>query len=152
VARPLYHRNTGQVAGVYRTGFRRNGSDRAMSNNNKSSSSEQQQLQQHKELLRSHQLHLSPGVKMSSSTTISTSPKFTLLSTHHLSTQSPSKEITLQNLIDDSEAMAEEAKEVLPYSFDECTYDRGYLRQAIWSCIGMCSVLHSLCFYRSDHR
>lgn len=68
---------------------------------------------------------------------MATSPKFTLLSTRHLATQPPSSETTLQNLIDTSEAMAEEAREVLPYSFDECTYSKGYLRQAIWSCLGM---------------
>jgi len=44
-------------------------------------------------------------------------------------------EVSIQTLIDSSDALAEEAREVLPYSFDECTYSKGYLRQAIWSCI-----------------
>ena len=49
----------------------------------------------------------------------------------------------MQNLIDTSERMAEEAREVMPYSFDECTYSKGYLRQSIWSCLGeMASASH----------
>ena len=44
-------------------------------------------------------------------------------------------EISIQSLIDTSDALAEEEREVLPYSFDECTYSKGYLRQSIWSCV-----------------
>lgn len=65
---------------------------------------------------------------------MATSPKFSYLQTSHLA-QDPITEVSIQSLIDSSEALAEEAKEVLPYSFDECTYSKGYLRQAIWSCI-----------------
>jgi hypothetical protein len=50
-------------------------------------------------------------------------------------TSSQDKEVSLQSLIESSDALAEEAREVLPYSFDECTYTKGYLRQAIWACL-----------------
>lgn len=49
--------------------------------------------------------------------------------------------MTLQNLIDTQDRLAEEAREVLPYSFDECTYSKGYLRQSVWSCLGALSDL-----------
>ncbi|KAK4687225.1 E3 ubiquitin-protein ligase UBR7, partial [Tremellales sp. Uapishka_1] len=49
----------------------------------------------------------------------SSSSRFTLLSTDHLAQEPPSSTLTLRNLIDTSEAMADEAREVLPYSFDE---------------------------------
>ena len=68
---------------------------------------------------------------------MTSSSKFTLLETTHLASQPASSEVTMQNLIDTSERMAEEAKEIMPYSFDECTYHKGYLRQSIWSCLGM---------------
>lgn len=42
----------------------------------------------------------------------------------------------MQSLLETQDRMAEEAREVMPYSFDECTYPKGYLRQAVWSCIG----------------
>ncbi len=71
--------------------------------------------------------------------------KFTFLETTHLASQPPSSEVTMQNLIDTSERMAEEAKEIMPYSFDECTYAKGYLRQAIWSCLGEFSSTIMLC-------
>lgn len=60
--------------------------------------------------------------------------KFAYLETGHLTTDTPG-EVSIQSLIDTSDALAEEAREVLPYSFDECTYSKGYLRQAVWSCI-----------------
>ncbi|RSH91250.1 hypothetical protein EHS25_009549 [Saitozyma podzolica] len=41
----------------------------------------------------------------------------------------------MQSLLETQDRMAEEAREVMPYSFDECTYPKGYLRQAVWSCI-----------------
>ena len=67
---------------------------------------------------------------------MASSSKFTLLSPDYLASQPPSSEITMQNLIDTSERMADEAKEIMPYSFDECTYSKGHLRQSIWSCMG----------------
>ena len=65
---------------------------------------------------------------------MATSPRFSFLETNHLA-HGTNAEISIQSVIDSSEALAEEAREVLPYSFDECTYEKGYLRQAIWSCI-----------------
>jgi hypothetical protein len=64
------------------------------------------------------------------------SSKFTLLPAGYLASQPPSSEITMQSLLETQDRMAEEAREVMPYSFDECTYPKGYLRQAVWSCIG----------------
>jgi len=89
--------------------------------------------------------------------------KFAYLETGHLTTDSTG-EISIQSLIDNSDALAEEAREVLPYSFDECTYSKGYLRQAIWSCIDCgekgvcygcsisCHAGRSLCLAKSDDR
>ncbi|WVF72282.1 hypothetical protein IAT40_007094 [Kwoniella sp. CBS 6097] len=81
--------------------------------------------------------------------------RFTLLPTAYLASQPPSSEITLQSLIDTSDRMAEEAREALPYSFDECTYDKGYLRQSVWSCLdcgekGVCYGCSISC--HSEHR
>ncbi|UOH81538.1 hypothetical protein LQV05_004209 [Cryptococcus neoformans] len=61
----------------------------------------------------------------------SSSARLTLLPSNYLSSQNPSSEITLQSLIDVSDRMANEAKEALPYNFDECSYSKGYLRQSI---------------------
>jgi E3 ubiquitin-protein ligase UBR7 len=61
--------------------------------------------------------------------------KFSYLQLAQPSSQDTDKEVSLQSLIESSDALAEEAKEVLPYSFDECTYQNGYLRQAIWACV-----------------
>jgi E3 ubiquitin-protein ligase UBR7 len=66
----------------------------------------------------------------------STSTRFTMLPPNYLESQPASTTFTLQNLIDTSQAFSEEARQVLPYSFDECTYAKGYLRQAMWSCLG----------------
>jgi E3 ubiquitin-protein ligase UBR7 len=65
-----------------------------------------------------------------------TSARFSLLPSNYLASQPPSSEITMQSLLETQDRMAEEARAVLPYSFDECTYDKGYIRQAVWSCIG----------------
>jgi E3 ubiquitin-protein ligase UBR7 len=65
----------------------------------------------------------------------SPSTRFVPISTHHLSSEPASSETTLRALLDRSEQLAEEAREALPYSFDECTYNKGYLRQSVWSCI-----------------
>ncbi|WWC69546.1 uncharacterized protein I206_103488 [Kwoniella pini CBS 10737] len=85
----------------------------------------------------------------------SSSTRFTLLPTSYLASQPPSSEITLQSLIDTSDRMAEEAREALPYSFDECTYDKGYLRQSVWACLdcgekGVCYGCSISC--HSEHR
>ncbi|WRT67041.1 uncharacterized protein IL334_004007 [Kwoniella shivajii] len=85
----------------------------------------------------------------------SSSTRFTLLPTSYLASQPPSSEITLQSLIDTSDRMAEEAREALPYSFDECTFDKGYLRQSVWSCLdcgekGVCYGCSISC--HAEHR
>lgn len=48
----------------------------------------------------------------------------------------PSAEVTLQGLIHAEDRAREEAKEIMPYSFDECTYSKGYLRQSVFACLG----------------
>ena len=70
-----------------------------------------------------------------SSSPSTSSSRFTPLSTHYLVSQPPDSETTLTSLIERSEQLAEEAREALPYSFDECTYSKGNLRQSVWSCI-----------------
>jgi E3 ubiquitin-protein ligase UBR7 len=64
-----------------------------------------------------------------------TSGRFIPLSTHHLTSEPPLSETTLPSLLERSEQLAAEAREALPYSFDKCTYDSGYLRQSVWSCV-----------------
>lgn len=85
----------------------------------------------------------------------SSSARLTLLPSNYLSSQNPSSEITLQSLIDVSDRMANEAKEALPYNFDECSYSKGYLRQSVWSCLdcgekGVCYGCSISC--HSEHR
>jgi E3 ubiquitin-protein ligase UBR7 len=82
------------------------------------------------------------------------SSKFTLLPAGYLASQPPSSEITMQSLLETQDRMAEEAREVMPYSFDECTYSKGYLRQAVWSCIGESGGLSrsTLCTFIAKHR
>ncbi|WVN85258.1 uncharacterized protein L203_100403 [Cryptococcus depauperatus CBS 7841] len=65
----------------------------------------------------------------------SSSSRLTLLPSNYLASQAPSSEITLQSLIDVSDRMADEAREALPYKFNECSYERGYLRQSVWACL-----------------
>ncbi|ORY33721.1 hypothetical protein BCR39DRAFT_265315 [Naematelia encephala] len=86
---------------------------------------------------------------------MASSAKYTPLDTAHLRSQDPSEETTMQSLIDASEHLAQEALEVMPYAFDECTYQKGYLRQSIWSCLdcgekGVCYGCSISC--HSDHR
>jgi hypothetical protein len=45
------------------------------------------------------------------------------------------EEIDLVTLVDKQDALAAEARAVLPYSFDECTFARGPLRQSVFSCL-----------------
>jgi E3 ubiquitin-protein ligase UBR7 len=45
-------------------------------------------------------------------------------------------DITLPNLLEAQERLEAEAREVLPYSFDECTFSKGAIRQSVWSCMG----------------
>jgi len=45
------------------------------------------------------------------------------------------EEIDLVTLVDKQDALAAEAREVLPYKSDECTYVRGPLRQSVFSCL-----------------
>lgn len=44
-------------------------------------------------------------------------------------------DITLPSLLDEQDRLAEQAMEIMPYSFDTCTHSKGYLRQSIWSCL-----------------
>ncbi|RXK38313.1 hypothetical protein M231_04355 [Tremella mesenterica] len=74
----------------------------------------------------------------------------------YLESQPPQREITMQNLLDTQQRLSEQAREALPYAFDECTYDKGYLRQSIWSCldcgenVGVCYGCSISC--HSNHR
>ncbi|EIW69611.1 hypothetical protein TREMEDRAFT_30535 [Tremella mesenterica DSM 1558] len=81
---------------------------------------------------------------------------FTMLPPGYLESQPPQREITMQNLLDTQQRLSEQAREALPYAFDECTYDKGYLRQSIWSCldcgenVGVCYGCSISC--HSNHR
>lgn len=61
---------------------------------------------------------------------------FPVLSPDVLKGRSLEDEVTLPSLIEEQDRLAEEAREVLPYSFDECTFSKGPLRQSVWSCLG----------------
>lgn len=39
-------------------------------------------------------------------------------------------------LVAEQDRLADEAREAMPYAFDECSYGKGYLRQSVWSCVG----------------
>lgn len=78
---------------------------------------------------------MSLPIPTASNAATSPSTRFTPLSTHFLNAQPPNSETTLSTLIAQSEQLAEEAREALPYSFDECSYKRGYIRQSVWSCL-----------------
>lgn len=91
---------------------------------------------------------------LNQSRTMATSPRFSFIETNTLAQGDGT--ISIQSVIDSSEALAEEAREVLPYSFDECTYAKGYLRQAIWSCIdcngkGVCYGCSIACHSGESH-
>lgn len=61
---------------------------------------------------------------------------FPVLSPDVLRGRALEDEVTLPSLIEEQDRLAEEAREVLPYSFDECTWAKGPLRQNVWSCLG----------------
>ena len=79
--------------------------------------------------------HHSGNFPIMSDRSASPTNRFVPVSTHHLTSESPLSETTLGSLLERSERLADEAREALPYSFDECTYPKGYLRQGVWSCI-----------------
>ncbi|BEJ14368.1 hypothetical protein CspHIS471_0401350 [Cutaneotrichosporon sp. HIS471] len=64
-------------------------------------------------------------------------------------------DITLPNLLEAQDRLEAEAREVLPYSFDECTFSKGAIRQSVWSCVdcgekGVCYGCSISC--HSEHR
>ena len=68
-------------------------------------------------------------------TATSPNERFTMLPSGYLASRPPASEITMQHLLETQQRLAEEAREALPYAFDECTYSKGYLRQSVWSCL-----------------
>lgn len=70
------------------------------------------------------------------------STRLTLLPTSYLANLPPDTEVTLDSLVQAQERLADEAKEAMPYAFDECSYEKGYLRQSVWSCIGEPATSH----------
>ncbi|WOO85488.1 Protein mlo2 [Vanrija pseudolonga] len=80
---------------------------------------------------------------------------FPMLSPEILAHHPASEVVDLPTLIEEQDRLAEEAREVLPYSFDECTYSKGALRQSIFSCIdcgekGVCYGCSISC--HAEHR
>ncbi|GMK58788.1 hypothetical protein CspeluHIS016_0602300 [Cutaneotrichosporon spelunceum] len=64
-------------------------------------------------------------------------------------------DVTLPNLLEAQERLEAEARQVLPYSFDECTFPKGAIRQSVWSCMdcgekGVCYGCSISC--HSEHR
>lgn len=68
----------------------------------------------------------------------SSSFRATHLPDSYLANLPPDSEISMSTLVAEQDRLADEAREAMPYAFDECTYGRGYLRQSVWSCIGEC--------------
>ncbi|CAG8780565.1 7503_t:CDS:2, partial [Cetraspora pellucida] len=42
--------------------------------------------------------------------------------------------VTVGEFLELQKSLEEEAREVLPWNFDRCTYSKGYLRQAVYAC------------------
>ncbi|TYJ56609.1 hypothetical protein B9479_002701 [Cryptococcus floricola] len=63
------------------------------------------------------------------------SDRFILLPSTYLPSRDPTSTVTLQSLIDVSDRIQDDARETLPFKFDECSYGKGHLRQSVWSCI-----------------
>lgn len=42
---------------------------------------------------------------------------------------------TLQSVLNHQAELEAEAREIMPYAFDECTYDKGALKQSVWACL-----------------
>ncbi|RHZ44123.1 hypothetical protein Glove_757g17 [Diversispora epigaea] len=42
--------------------------------------------------------------------------------------------VTFEEYLERQKSLEEEAAEVLPWNFDSCTYNKGYLRQAVYAC------------------
>ncbi|WVQ71554.1 hypothetical protein IAR50_001093 [Cryptococcus sp. DSM 104548] len=63
------------------------------------------------------------------------SDRFILLPSAYLPSRDPTSTVTLQSLIDASDRIQDDARETLPFKFDECSYSKGHLRQSVWSCI-----------------
>lgn len=72
---------------------------------------------------------------------MSSSSRASYLPQSYLAALPPESEISISTLITDQDRLAEEAREAMPYAFDECTYEKGYLRQSVWSCIGELDIM-----------
>ncbi|EJT99469.1 hypothetical protein DACRYDRAFT_95882 [Dacryopinax primogenitus] len=51
---------------------------------------------------------------------------------------------SLQDLVNEQRALEEEASQALPWSFSECTYNKGYIRQPVFLCL-TCQSPHGIC-------
>lgn len=67
------------------------------------------------------------------------STRMTILPSSYLANLPPGSEVTLESLVQAQDRLADEAREAMPYAFDECSYEKGYVRQSVWSCIGASS-------------
>ncbi|WVQ78008.1 hypothetical protein IAT38_000089 [Cryptococcus sp. DSM 104549] len=81
--------------------------------------------------------------------------RMVLLPADYLASMAPSSEVTMQSLAEVSDRMADDAREAMPYNFDECSYSQGYLRQSVWSCLdcggkGVCYGCSVSC--HGDHK
>ena len=74
-------------------------------------------------------------------TTIATEPTSrchpsAYLSTDYLASQPADSVTTLRSLLNHQAQLEADAREIMPYSFDECTYEKGPLMQSVWACQG----------------
>ncbi len=76
------------------------------------------------------------SVPSSSSLPSVRSPSSAYLSTEHLLSVPPDSVTTLQSLLDNQAELEAEAREIMPFQFDECSYAQGALNQSVWACQG----------------
>jgi len=65
-----------------------------------------------------------------------TSSNTTFLSSTYLSSIPPDSTADLQSFLDAQARLEDEAREVMPFKTGECSWERGYVKQAVWACRG----------------
>jgi len=65
-----------------------------------------------------------------------TSSNTTFLSSTYLSSIPPDSTADLQSFLDAQAKLEDEAREVMPFKTGECSWERGYVKQAVWACRG----------------
>jgi len=47
----------------------------------------------------------------------------------------PSSDVYASDILAGQEALEQEARDILPFAIDQCTYDMGYIRQPLYACL-----------------